>query len=140
MASGDGKRHGKGMASGDGKLTGVEDGKSMAKMATAFATATATANNKVNTEKWHGKFLDWKAAWPADRFQRVDACWQKFLAICKRGELGDFTQASNNYLSYLDYQKNIKNFDQVCMLSHTFINKVWREWISKKYNGRRSYD
>lgn len=85
------------------------------------------------------KFNLLKENWPAGRISKINHCKTKFTALCKRGDLPRFKIACQNYADELDYQKNIKNFNQTPMLLDTFLNN-WEGWEKRKTSGARSYD
>ena len=72
----------------------------------------------------------WKQ-WPAEARAKKANCLMKFKALCKQGKQAEFKKATQGYAKFLDYQKNVNNFDQKCMHLSTWLNN-W-EGDKEKY-------
>ena len=77
----------------------------------------------------------WKQ-WPVEARGKRSYCLTKFKALCKQGKQEEFKKTTQGYAKFLDYQKNINNFDQQCMHLSTWLNN-WEgdkeKYINFKY-------
>ena len=77
----------------------------------------------------------WKQ-WPVEARGKRSYCLTRFKALCKQGKQEEFKKTTQGYAKFLDYQKNINNFDQQCMHLSTWLNN-WEgdkeKYINFKY-------